>query len=299
MTAGVEYLSAKKLQTKAATLRQKLIEDSFKKKKFTATAKKSKAKKKKSGAAKKQPHANSVRELRGVLAKDAHYAQNGHDYLLTDGGRNKVFKNFDLDFAHKHTGVPKKHLEDYRFPSLDLVQNFNKGARDVTNPRKKAGQRYPYLWEAHHILPGSSFYYEDEVGPCFELWQLRLILQGEYNLNHGHNIIPLPDESWAVPIHQTPQHPSDHPVYTQGVMTDLRKIARNLEEARDKGAPHPDLKALVFEELQELEDKFWKVLTSLGRQLAQHHVKGRKLERAWVTYGTKKNPTKYEWGALY
>ncbi|MCP3143121.1 AHH domain-containing protein [Pyxidicoccus xibeiensis] len=289
------------MQTAAAMRRSERIEKDYarKKAKFTASQKRAKAKKKKKGAAKKPAHASTLADLKGVLAKDAYYGQNCHDYLETDGGRNALFKNFDVDFAHKHTGVPKKVLEAFRFPNPDHVENFNPGAKDVGNPKKKAGQKYPYVWEAHHMLPGSAFYYEDDEGLCFENWQLTLILQSDYNLNHGHNMIPLADETWAVPIHKLPQHPGDHPIYTQLVMRKLRQVAKRLERARDKGAKHPDLKAEVFQKLRELEDESWDFLVDLGKTLTKALVASRRHTAPWVTYGTAKDPLKYEWGALY
>lgn len=291
------YLSASDMNTAAAKARKSDVYDDYDKKrtKFKAQQKKKKKKKKKpAGAA--APHASTLKDLEGVLAKDAYYAQNCHDYLdVKDPGRCAVFESFDMAFAHKHTKKSMKALDRYRFNAYD--ENFNPGAKCG---KKKAGQRYPYVWEAHHMLPGSAFYYEEPPkGPCFEAWQIRLILQSKYNINHGHNMIPLPDRSWPVMIHQVPQHPGDHPVYTQVVMKWLRAVARDLAKLKAKKASHPDMKDTVFDDLKTKEDDAWKFLVRLGKRLARLFAAGKKTKVPWVTYGTEDNPKKFPRGALY
>src|SRR6185503_6446963 len=95
-------------------------------------------------------------------------------------------------------------------------ENFDPSAKSPLGG--SAGQKWPYAWEAHHMLPGSSFYYMMKVNgqdrAPYTYQQMRLILVSDYNINHGHNIINLPDESWAVPVHALIQHPGDHPQYT-------------------------------------------------------------------------------------
>jgi hypothetical protein len=149
------------------------------------------------------------------------------------------------------------------------------------------------------MLPGSSFYYEDANGPCFELWQIRLILQSKYNLNHGHNLIPLPDLTRDVPIHKLIQHPGDHPVYTQLVMDKLRAVADAMDELKQNGVKHPELKEKVFTKLQRLETTQWNFLIKLGAEVANAGALGTQVNKEWVKYGTDGDPFKYEWGALF
>jgi hypothetical protein len=316
------YLSAATLNTSAA---QKLKASLEKRaaRKYTAAPKK-KRKSEKTKKAKAEPHASAASIPKGVLAKDAYYAQNGHDYIEGQASRNKVYKKVDAEYASL-AGLLEDELEPFEFPNLKYPENFNPGAKvamgarvvatfDKTRlsniakrdaKRKKTGskapdpanQYFPYAWEAHHMLPGSAFYYEDAQGHCFEPWQIQLILRSDYNINHGHNIIFLPDESWAVPIHRMIQHPGDHPVYTQEVMKNLRRIAQDLEGMRDKKAKHPELKAAMFERLKNLEDEQWTMLVSLGREVTS---KPGLVNKPWVTYGTKDDPDKFNpWGALY
>jgi hypothetical protein len=272
---------------------QKILESyekSLERKYAAAQEKKKKAKKKKKAAG--TPHAATNEPLKGVLAKGDKYAQRAHDYLLTDGGRNKVYQ----DLSHHHVKrLNRKKLEHFKFPG-GPVENFNPSAKDRKG--KKAGQRFPYVWEAHHMLPGSAFYFELDGSPCFTAAQRRLILQSDYNINHGHNMIDLPDQAWAVPVHRLIQHPGDHPNYTTKVMKDLRKLANELQEMADRGAKHDKLKERVFQELQRLENEAWKFLINLGRDSVKAVLAGTVLVD-YVRYGTKKEPKKFKWGALY
>ncbi|WP_224363356.1 AHH domain-containing protein [Hyalangium versicolor] len=252
--------------------------------------KKKKKKKKKAAAA--TPHASTKEPLTGVLAKGDKYAQRAHDYLLTDGGRNKVYQ----DLSHAHLArIPAKKLANYKFPG-GPAENFNPSAKTRTG--KKAGQAFPYVWEAHHMLPGSAFYFEFNGKPCFTAPQRRLILQSEYNINHGHNMINLPDQAWAVPIHRLIQHPGDHENYTGLVMRNLRELSQKLQALADRGQPHDKLKEKIFEKLRELEDECWDLIVKLGRQSVKKVLAGKVLVEEYVRYGTKESPKKYKWGAL-
>jgi hypothetical protein len=273
---------------------QKILESYQKslERKYTADqAKKKKAKAKAKAAG--TPHAATNEPLKGVLAKGDKYAQRAHDYLLTDGGRNQVYQ----DLSHHHVKrIQRKKLEHFKFPG-GPAENFNPSAKDRKG--KKAGQRFPYVWEAHHMLPGSAFYFELNGSPCFTAAQRRVILQSEYNLNHGHNMIDLPDQAWAVPVHRLIQHPGDHPGYTARVMSALLKISKKLEELKDKGAKHEKLKEKVFEQLQKLEDLCWDHLIQLGHNSVEAVLAGTVLVDVNVRYVTKDGKTKFKWGALY
>jgi hypothetical protein len=288
---------------------KKKLEQAAKTKHVKAQAAKKKKKKPKKKSA-SQPHASSTDPLKGILAKDDKYAQNGHDYLEGDAGRHTVYLNFDLKYA-RLSGLPDDVLQAFKFPSAANPQNFNPSAKDIApvakgKKPKPAGQAYPYVWEAHHILPGSAFYYhtpindpDEEPTPCFTPAQRRLILQSDYNLNHGHNIIFLPDECWAVPIHSLLQHPGDHPVYTQLVMKGMKEISERIEKLKNKS--HDEIKGALFKELQQLENRYWKFIVNLSKEVVTGLVAGLKIDRPWVTFQTKdkKNPTIYEWGALF
>ncbi|NTX53309.1 AHH domain-containing protein [Myxococcus sp. CA051A] len=239
-------------------------------------------------------HVDSNAQPRGVLGKDNYYAQNGSNYIASLDGRG-VYRVFD----HPHLDEIRDMVrETAEFPG-GPPENFNPRAKD--KEKKPALQKYPYAWEAHHILPGSAFYYELKSGTAFTYQQLRLILQSEYNLNHGHNIIMLPDQAWAVPVHALLQHPGDHPNYTQQVMQDMKVIAKNLQKEIDKQKDHGLLVTDIFNKLKELEDDYWDILVDLSRAVVATVTAGKEYKHPLVRYAPKdkKAKSRYEWGSLY
>ncbi|WP_342377436.1 AHH domain-containing protein [Myxococcus stipitatus] len=255
-----------------------------------------KEKKKKKEAAATGEHVDANTVPKGVLGKVHGYAQNGSDYLRAQNGRG-VYREFGHKYLDEIRDLVRKTAE---FPG-GPPENFNPGARSPLGG--KAGQKWPYAWEAHHMLPGSAFYYvtkkREVESPSFTYQQLRLILQSDYNINHGHNIINLPDESWAVPVHALIQHPGDHPQYTQLVMEEMRAISRDLQEVIDQGESHKALTEEVFRVLKQLEEDFWRYLVKLSRDLVEARTEGQEFIHPHVRYAPKEGTGTYEWGALY
>jgi hypothetical protein len=279
-------------------LAQKLgdIFDRSAKRRYAAFAKDKKKKKSSSDSSATGDHVDANSVPKGVLGKVKGYAQNGSDYLRAQDGRG-VYRNFSHKYLDEIRDLVRKTAE---FPG-GPAQNFDPSAKDATG--HDAGQKWPYAWEAHHMLPGSAFYYVNKVNGkeehVFTYQQYRLILQCDYNINHGHNIINLPDEAWAVPVHALIQHPGDHPRYTQLVMEKLREISKKLQKKIDQKEPHKALVEDVFEKLKELEDFFWGYLVKLSRSLVAAITEGQEFVHPHVRYAPDKGTSTYEWGSLY
>lgn len=254
--------------------------------------KKKKKKKKDDGSEK---HAASTSKLKAILWKFSVYAQRGHDYLEGDAGRHKEYQ----DFPHA-----REVFDEYSYSLLERHAKFPGGMTCNFNPKAKAGntkagQSYPYKWEAHHMIPASAFYTEDENGKLVFTWeQYRLLLQTEYDLNHGHNIIMLPKESWAVPIHSMIQHPSDHKEYTKKVMNMLKRMAKRIQEKVDEQEDHENITADFLEDLKSLEDRLWRLLVNLGKKTVEKALSGETLDAPVVKYEAASTGTKYKWGSL-
>ncbi|MFY2558972.1 AHH domain-containing protein [Corallococcus terminator] len=287
-------LSANEMNTALAQRLLAIFERSRDRKYAAAKEAKKKKPKPAEESADDADHIDGNAQPRGVLGKDNHYAQNGSDYIASLNGRG-VYGVFDHSYLDEIRDLVRETAE---FPG-GPPENFNPRAKD--SEKKPALQKYPYAWEAHHILPGSAFYYELKSGPVFTYKQLRLILQSEYNLNHGHNIIMLPDQSWAVPIHALLQHPGDHPEYTQQVMRDMRVIAKDLQAKIDANQDHNLLVVDIFTYLKDLEDDYWKVLVKLSRAVVAAVTQGKEYMHPLVRYAPKSltAQSRYEWGALY
>ncbi|MFP2958749.1 AHH domain-containing protein [Myxococcus sp. 1LA] len=287
-------LSASEMNTEMAQRLLGIFERSRDRKYTAAKAAKKKKPKPTDSAADDADHVDGSAAPRGVLGKDSDYAQNGSDYIASLDGRD-VYRVFDHSYLDEIRDLVKQTAE---FPG-GPPENFNPRAKD--KDKKPALQKYPYAWEAHHILPGSAFYYELKDGPAFTYRQLRLILQSDYNLNHGHNIIMLPDQAWAVPVHALLQHPGDHPNYTQQVMRDMKGIASEIQEKIDENKDHKMLSVDIFERLKELEEDYWDLLVGLSRAVVAAVTAGKEYKHDLVRYAPqgKKATSRYEWGSLY
>ncbi len=196
------------------------------------------------------PHVDSNAPLRGVLGKGDNYARRGYTYIKGKDGRG-VYRNFNFEHLDGIKDLVRQHAE------------FPEGHKTNFNPTYT--QQFPYRWQAHHLLPGSAFYYEMDGKPVFSFLQLRLILQTDYNINHGHNLILLPQENWACPVHTLVSHLGDHESYTTMVMNSLKKRAKEIQKKIDEGVPHDTLKIDLFDALKELEDRVWKIVVAISR----------------------------------
>lgn len=252
-------------------------------------AKKTKKKdqKEKEKAEKKgEKHTPSNGEVKAVLWKDSTYNQNCYDHIASDGGRKAVFKKFqfvDAAYAAKYPKLPAMFKEYYGFPGK-MKCNFNPGAElagKTTAKNKKKGsggnQRFagcskPYKWNGHHMIPAEAFYSEVTTSgggkPVFTPTQYALLLMSDYNLNNGHNLIPLPDRGmdFYQPVHAMILHPSSHSNYTSKVKSEMKKISKDLKELESEAdKPHPDASMEVKLSLEDLEDDLWDLLVKLGK----------------------------------
>jgi len=196
------------------------------------------------------PHVDTNAPLCGVLGKGDNYARRGYAYIKKKNGRG-VYQHFDFEHLTEIKELVREHAE---FPG---------GHKENFNPSYT--QQFPYQWQAHHLLPGSAFYYEMGGKPVFSFQQLRLILQTDYNINHGHNLILLPEQNWACPVHTLVSHLGDHESYTTMVMNSLKERAKEIQEKVDDGLPHESAKSDLFEELKKLEDRVWKIVVAISR----------------------------------
>ncbi len=289
------FVSKGEMNTELAKRLKRILARSAKKKYAEFNEQKKKRPKQDNGGATAE-HVDANAVPKGVLGKVKGYAQNGSDYIRSKDGRG-VYKNW----GHKHLEQIKDLTRKAaQFPG-GPPENFNPSAKSPTGGN--AGQQWPYPWDAHHILPGSAFYYVMKVGGkerhAFTFEQLQLILQSDYNINHGHNIINLPKESWAVPVHALIQHPGDHPRYTQKVMKGLLMISDDLQEIVDQQEDHAGLESAVFKALKNLEEENWKFLVDLSRRLVEALTEGMVFEDDHVRFAPESGTSTYEWGSLY
>jgi hypothetical protein len=251
------------------------------------------------------PHATDQKPSEAILSKDpGGYAQRGHDFLLASASgvadRKKspsaVYGTFDRAYlTEEMRALLRKHAA---FPGPGgSAANFNPGARAKG---AQARQRYPYGWEAHHMLPASAFFHTDDAGkPAFTADQMDLLKQTPYDLNHGHNMIMLPKIPWAVPVHELLQHPSDHPVYTKRVIVWMQDLAISIEELQKTEKDHQKVVANFFERLKRLENDAWNHIVKISRSSVEAVVAGKAFHHENVLYKALTRKTEYDFGRLF
>jgi hypothetical protein len=163
------------------------------------------------------PHASSVVEYRAILGKGTYYARNAAKYIRANHAAE--YNDFP------HLGPAAFRAEVSTQAGFSQPSNFN---------TEFSGQQRPYRWQAHHMIPGEAFYTEDSDGvPIFDKPKnFDILLKTPYDIDHGHNMIILPGEAWAVPVHALLQHPNNHNGYTLDVMEKLKDIDTQIDELR-------------------------------------------------------------------
>jgi hypothetical protein len=274
--------AAKPINTAFAKELKELFEDDLKKKQ--AARRKENKEKKKAAKQKGEEHVASDEPLKGVLAKDGKYAQNGHDYLKSVNGRG-VYQNVDHPyFAH----IKDLVADRCKFPDAKQPDNFN--------PASQYKQKRPYPWQAHHILPGEAFYCELSSGPIFTPEQIELILKSDYNINDGHNIMMMPALNRHVCVHRLMQHAGSHNKYSVMVMKGLKKLSDKLKKIVDQKKEHEDVTANVAEELRKMEDAYWNWLVKVSRSVVTKMAGSIQYEYDPIKFKTASSNRR--WGSL-
>jgi hypothetical protein len=172
--------------------------------------------------AKQEKHFSANQKVIGRITKGNAYAKNG--YFQVDGmpGRKKVYERATTKSKNYGAG-------NDNFFSLKL----------------------PYPLQAHHILPKDSF--STKLG--FTEPQRNLLKRAPWDINHGENIIFLPEDENNCPIHRLPSHLGSHPTYNTDVYNDTKAIKSKLKQQPPCSTEAPQLK--ILEELKGYQDDWW------------------------------------------
>lgn len=281
-----------------------------------ALVKQKKQAKKKQEKGKKEEHASSNTQIKAVLNKTGDWSANFSYFIRGGEGKsradqvyNKISPNVTYLYARKRAPLVK-FFNDYF--KLDAVAcNFNtKAKRKAAGKTVYPGQKFPYDWEAHHMIPGDAFT-QVRAGvrgaePIFNARQLRLMLMSDYDVNDGHNLIALPTNrmDFYQPVHDLIQHPSNHENYTVRVVKEMKKISKSLNKlTSDLEKPHPEVTVKIAQEMKNLENDLWKLLVKLGKIAVSSVVKNQEAslseeDKDLLKYQTKDGKTKYPLVAL-
>lgn len=251
-------------------------------------------------------HASDEVPAEAILCRKGRYAQRGHDFLKANAhgvaGRKVAPRAVYAEFTRPYLEKIKPLLEEHAAFPGGRASSFNPGARSATTG-KLARQRFPYPWEAHHLVPDSAFDGKGEDGePAFTAEALEILKQTPYDLNHGHNIIMLPKLAWGVPVHALLQHPSDHPEYTLRTIKELRRVGDRIKALKRRAGPHEAVVASFFKELCDLENGNWNFIVKLSRAVVNDVCAGVEFvgpHAAHVRFESKSTGARYQFGRLY
>jgi hypothetical protein len=230
------------------------------------------------------PHASSLRPYKAILGKGTSYARNGAAYIRST--RASEYSSFG------HLGPPAFQADVASRASITQPINFNP---------MLSGQKQPYHWQAHHLIPGEAFYTEDSSGkPIFDKAEnFDILLQTPYDIDHGHNMVMLPALSWAVPVHALLQHPNNHNGYTRDVLQALKGIDSAIDTLRGQGKPHEGIVGDVFDDLKKVEEHLWTNLLKRSRKAVRGAAEGRRYDGPWCRWQTQGGRSYGSWPALW
>jgi hypothetical protein len=233
----------------------------------------------------KSPHANPQVPYRAILSKGTNYRRNATEYLKEENpGRGRIYNTFT------HLGPEKFRNDVQRLAGLNSpTSNFNP---------ELSGTSRPYNWRAHHLISGEAFYTKNADGElAFKEDNFPLVLQCQYDIDHGHNLILLPYDDWAPPIHCLIQHPNQHDDYSMDVIGGLKEVDTDIDALRGRNAEHDAIVANIFENLKVLEDILWDDLVAISKKLVEAAAKGRRYTIRWVRW--RGNEKVYRWASLW
>lgn len=272
-------MTAKKVNTKLA---QQLVEADKPNHKKTQSNNQKATKPKGEAEDEGGPHVDASKPAKAILGKDSQYAHNGHKYLKGQQGRG-VYQNVNHPYFVHIKDLVADHC---KFPDGNRPENFD----------PSYGQSWPYMYQAHHILPAESFFCKTSKGPIFSSEQMTLLLKTDYDINNGHNIIMLPALNEHVCVHMLMQHRGSHGQYSAMVIKGLKKLADKLQKIVDKKKEHEDVTIDLAKELEKMEDAYWNWIVKVSRSVIAKVAGSIQYEYDPIKFrtATKKRP----WGSL-
>lgn len=160
----------------------------------------------------------------GRLTKGNAYAKNGYFQMESEPERKKVYERS----GNKKT--------DYSSDNNNFINLKN-----------------PYPMQAHHILPKASF--SEKQG--FKEEQRKLLLRVPYDINHGENIIFLPEEESDCKVHCLPSHYGGHPKYIDIVGQEISSIRDKLKEKKKSPCKEKGPQMDILADLIDCQEDNW------------------------------------------
>ncbi len=209
--------------------------------------------------------------------RGSYYRNNGYFYIDNNKDRKPVYDKpithliQALKETNRGTKVPGIVKGSSAHARLFLYNYSGKDSNDETQ-YNFLNSAWPYKTQAHHILPNAVF-----SDPNFNEKQRMVLAKLPFYMDHGENIIFLPEGRNDQVYHLLPQHHGSHDSYNDLIHTDVKQIAKDFVE--QSGTPceaddPPDLN--LMKDVVALETKYWNFLVNSGakeRNTVNQHAK--------------------------
>jgi hypothetical protein len=179
-------------------------------------------------------------------------------------------KKTDEEQIHTRDTTPTKPTPGKDDPNFWDIGGAAVGRRMNFKPSGPA--HYPYRHQWHHIIPSATLYnYLLVTQSALVNIQLHFVLmKGEYNLNHGRNVVLLPEEAQVGRLVKFPTHPNNHPEFDVFAKKKLGRQKRELQNALDQagGDVHkvdPNVAAGIAETIHSISDDIFDEIEAFGR----------------------------------
>ncbi|MBZ4417607.1 AHH domain-containing protein [Myxococcus sp. RHSTA-1-4] len=141
----------------------------------------------------------------------------------------------------------------------------------------------PYRWVAHHLIPIEVF--DSKSESHFTDEEQELIRASGYDVNNGHNIVPLP--TWDVPPHCLLAHVGSHSEYIKHAKKALEGVKDKIKEAMESDKPHAAFYPQLIKKLTKAEDNLWDKLKDLGKDSVKLYLQGKRPKDNLVKFISK------------
>ena len=193
--------------------------------------------------------------------KHGSYRKNGYDTIVADPDKKKIYNRTFAD-ASKFSApgdreeTPWGTNKDKVLRSDPSQQN---GSWEIGNsgfPINFTRAHTPYNHDFHHIMP------MDCILSGLDGAHVKLLMEAEYNLNDGRNLIILPRGEYFARMVGLPYHASNHPKYIADIKKEMDKLNMSMRTA---SAIHKQQKVNTAKDaLMDWEDLMFKELCTLG-----------------------------------
>lgn len=127
----------------------------------------------------------------------------------------------------------------------------------------------PFATQAHHIIQNEVFSEgEERITPE----ELKLLAKIPYCLNHGENIIFLPDKLKNCEVFNLPLHNGSHPDYNNKSMKEIDGIKDQIKVSQNEACDVVEMPKGVLQDLIDTQELLWKWTVKQGPGSINNHA---------------------------